>query len=170
VLGDWGARLLLVGGVISIFATLSGDMLGAPRVLFASARDNNLPRFLATVHPKYKTPYVSVIFFAAVVCALALSATFKPLAVLASGSILVIYLGVSLAVLRLRHRDGEPDADQFKLPFGPAVPALSCVVVVWLLWQLTAGEAAGLAALIGASVLVYGIRTVGMRIPGGTES
>jgi len=170
VLGDWGAKLLLVGGVISIFATLSGDMLGAPRVLFASARDNNLPRFLATVHPKYKTPYVSVIFFAAVVCTLALSATFKPLAVLASGSILVIYLGVSLAVLRLRHRDGEPDAGQFKLPFGPAVPALSCVVVVWLLWQLTAGEAAGLAALIGASVLVYGIRTVGMRIRGGSES
>ncbi len=158
VFGEWGARMLLVGGVISIFATLSGDMLGAPRVIFASARDSNLPKFLATVHPKYKTPYVSIIFYAVVLCTLALSATFEPLAVLASGSILVVYGGVSLSVIRLRQRDGEPAAGQFKLPFGATIPILSCLVVGWLLWQLTAGEATGLAALIGASVLVYAIR------------
>ncbi len=160
VFGEWGAKMLLVGGVISIYSTLSGEMLAAPRVIFASARDNNLPKIFATVHPKYKTPYVSVIFFAVVVCILALSGTFKPLAVLASGSLLVIYGGVSLAVIRLRHRDGEPGAGQFKLPFGPTIPILSCLVVGWLLWQLTAGEATGLAALIGASVLVYAIRKV----------
>lgn len=56
VFGEWGAKMLLVGGVISIYSTVSGDMLSAPRVVFASARDNNLPRFLATVHPQYKTP------------------------------------------------------------------------------------------------------------------
>ncbi len=170
VFGEWGAKMLLVGGVISIYSTVSGDMLSAPRVVFASARDNNLPKFLATVHPKYKTPYVSVIFFAAVVCTFALSGTFKPLAVLASGSILVIYGGVSLAVLRLRHRDGEPSAGQFKLPFGSAVPVLSCLVVGWLLWQLTAGEAIGLAAMVGISALVYAIRIVGIRVLGGKES
>jgi amino acid transporter len=170
VFGEWGAKMLLVGGVISIYSTVSGDMLSAPRVVFASARDNNLPKFLATVHPKYKTPYVSVIFFAAVVCTFALSGTFKPLAVLASGSILVIDGGVSLAVLRLRHRDGEPSAGQFKLPFGSAVPVLSCLVVGWLLWQLTAGEAIGLAAMVGISALVYAIRIVGIRVLGGKES
>jgi amino acid transporter len=166
VFGEWGAKMLLVGGVISIYATVSGDMLSAPRVVFASARDNNLPKFLATVHPKYKTPYVSIIFFAAVVCVFALSGTFKPLAVLASGSILIIYGGVSLAVLRLRHRDGEPNPGQFKLPFGPVIPVLSCLVVGWLLWQLTVEEATALAALIGVSVLLYAIRIVSKRAQG----
>ncbi len=170
VFGEWGAKMLLVAGVISIYSTVSGDMLSAPRVVFASARDNNLPKFLATVHPKYKTPYVSVIFFAAVVCAFALSGTFKPLAVLASGSLLVIYGGVSLAVIRLRYRDGEPGAGQFKLPFGATIPVLSCLVVGWLLSQLTAEEATGLAALIGASVLVYAIRIISRRVQGGKES
>lgn len=169
VFGEWGAKMLLVGGVISIYATVSGDMLSAPRVVFASARDNNLPKFLATVHPKYKTPYVSIIFFAAVVCVFALSGTFKPLAVLASGSILIIYGGVSLAVLRLRHRDGEPNPGQFKLPFGPVIPVLSCLVVGWLLWQLTVEEATALAALIGVSVLVYVIRIVSKRAQGGSK-
>jgi amino acid transporter len=110
------------------------------------------------VHPKYKTPYVSVIFFAAVICVVALSGTFKPLAVVASGSILVIYAGVSLAVIRLRYRDGKPAAGKFKLIGGPVIPILSCLVIAWLLWQLAADEVIGLAALIGVSVVFYAMR------------
>ncbi len=135
-------------------------MLAAPRVVFASARDGNLPGILARVHPRYKTPYVSIIFFAAVICALALSGTFKPLAVVASGSILVVYGGVSLAVLRLRQRDGRPPGGAFTIPGGPAIPVLSCMVVGWLLWQLTADEALGLAALVGVSICLYVLRSV----------
>jgi amino acid transporter len=104
VFGSWGGKMLLITGVISIYATVSGDILNTPRVLFASSLDGNLPKFLSKVHPKYKTPYVSIIVFASMICAFALSGTFKPLAVVASGSILIIYLGVSLAVIRLRFR------------------------------------------------------------------
>ena len=96
VFGGWGGRMLLAGVVISIYGAVSGDMLGAPRVIFASALDDNLPRFLSKVHPKYKTPHVAVIFFAAVVCAFALSGTFRYLAVFATGSLLLIDLGVDL--------------------------------------------------------------------------
>ena len=150
--------MLLVGGAISIFATVSGDILGAPRVVFASALDGNLPKFLAKVHPKYKTPYIAVIFYAAIICAFALSGTFKPLAVVASGSILVIYAGVSLAVIRLRYRDGEPAVGKFKLTGGPVIPILSCLVIAYLLWQLAAEEVIGLVALIGVSVVFYATR------------
>ncbi|MBT6033163.1 MAG: amino acid permease, partial [Kordiimonadaceae bacterium] len=108
IFGSWGVQLLLVGGAISIFSTLSGDILVTPRVVFASARDGNLPKILAKVHPKYNTPYISIIFFALVIGGLALTGTFKPLAVMASGSILIVYAGVSLAALRLRFRDGVP--------------------------------------------------------------
>jgi amino acid transporter len=158
IFGEWGARMLLAGGAISIFATISGDLRGGPRVVYALALDGNLPKSLAKVHPKYKTPYVSVIFFAAVICVVALSGTFKPLAVVASGSILVIYAGVSLAVIRLRYRDGEPAAGKFKLIGGPAIPILSCLVIAWLLWQLAADEVIALAALMGVSVVFYAMR------------
>lgn len=155
VFGDWGAKMLLIGGVISIYSTVSGDLLNTPRVLFASARDGSLPQVFAKVHPKYKTPHIAIAFYAAAICVIALSGTFKPLAVLASGSILVIYGAVCLAVIRLRQRDGEPKEGQFKLPFGPTIPLLGVLVIGWLLSQLAREEAIGLAALVVVSIVYY---------------
>jgi amino acid transporter len=158
VFGDWGGKMLIAGAVISIYGALSGDMLGGPRVIFASSLDNNLPKALSKVHPKFKTPYVAILFFALLVCGFALSGTFKYLAVVATGSLLLIDLGVSLAVLRLRQRDGMPGAGEFRLPFGPVIPLLSCAIVGWLLTRLPADEASMVAALIAASVVFYAAR------------
>jgi APA family basic amino acid/polyamine antiporter len=158
VLGGWGATLLLAATVISILGALSGDMLGAPRVVFASAKDGLLPRPLARVHPRFRTPHVAIVFFAAVACGLALSGTFEPLAVVASGSILLLYMGVSLAVIRLRLRGGEGAPGEFRVPGGVAIPVLSCAVVLWLLAQLTPAEASGLGLLVGASMLLFAAR------------
>jgi amino acid transporter len=169
VFGGWGGKMLLAGVVISIYGAISGDMLGAPRVIFASSLDDNLPKVLAKVHPKYKTPHVAVIFFAIVVCAFALSGTFRYLAVFATGSLLLIDLGVSLAVLRLRQRDGLPKTGEFRLPFGPLIPLLSCLTVGWLVMQVPAEEAISIAALISASVVVYAIRARVRRSWSGTE-
>lgn len=166
VFGSWGGKILLAGMVISIYGALSGDMLGGPRVVFASSLDKNLPEFLSKVHPRYKTPYAAIIFFATIVCVFALTGTFKYLAVFATGSLLLIDLGVSLAVLRLRQRDGLPKAGEFKLPFGPLVPLLSCGIVVWLLLQMPSNEAGSVAALIGGSAVVYAIRALLRRSSG----
>jgi len=164
VFGDWGANMLIAAGVVSIFGTLSGDMLNTPRVIFASARDGNLPKILGRIHPKHKTPYAAIIFMSVVVCAFALTGSFEKLAVVASGSILVIYMAVSLAVIYLRRRDGLPKGEEFKLPFGPTIPILSVLIVGWLLFQLTGAESIALAALIGVSIVIYGIRILVLRM------
>jgi len=72
----------------------------------------------------------------------------------ATGSLLLIDLGVSLAVLRLRQRDGLPKDGEFRLPFGPVIPSLSCAIVGWLLLQVPLDEAATIAALVGACVAI----------------
>ena len=160
VFGDWGGKMLIAGVVISVYSNLSGDMLGGPRVVFASSLDNNLPRFLGKVHPKYKTPHIAIIFFAVVIGVFALSGTFKYLAVVATGSLLLVDLGVILAVLRLRQRDGLPKDGEFRLPFGPVIPLLSCAIVGWLLLQVPLNEAATIVTLVGACAVIYAIRSV----------
>ena len=163
VFGSWGGKMLLAGMVISIYGAISGDMLAGPRVIFASSIDNNLPKFLSRVHPKHRTPHIAILFYALVICAFALSGTFKYLAVVATGSMLFIYLGVSLAVLQLRRRDGLPKAGEFRLPLGPLIPLASCAIVVWLLSQLPADEATSVALLVAAAIAVYAVRAVFRR-------
>ncbi len=160
VFGDWGGKMLIAGVVISIYSNLSGDMLGGPRVVFASSLDNNLPRFLGKVHPKYKTPHIAIIFFAVVIGVFALSGTFKYLAIVATGSLLLVDLGVILAVLRLRQRDGLPKDGEFRLPFGPVIPLLSCAIVGWLLLQVPLNEAITIVTMAGACAVIYEIRSV----------
>ena len=160
VFGGWGVKLLIVGGVISIFSTLSGDILVTPRVIFAAARDGNLPKPLARVHAKYKTPYISIIFYAFMIALLALSGQFKVLAVMASGSILLVYAGVCLSTLKLRMRDGAPSEGQFKMPGKAIIPLLSCCVITSMLLQLTGEEALGLLTLMGISSLIFVVQKV----------
>ena len=169
VFGRWGGKMLLAGMVISIYGAISGDMLAGPRVIFASSLDDNLPKFLSRVHPKHRTPHIAILFYALVICVFALSGTFKYLAVVATGSMLLIYLGVSLAVLQLRRRDGLPKAGEFRLPLGPLIPLASCAIVAWLLSQLPADEATSVALLVAAAVAVYAVRAVFRRRAAGRE-
>ena len=155
VLGEWGGKLLLAGVVLAIFGAISGDMLGGPRVIFASARDGNLPGIFSRVHPTYRTPHVAIIFYAAVIVVFALSGTFKYLAMFAGGALLLVDLGVCLAVLRLRRRDGMPRPGQFRLPLGPVIPLAACTVLIWLMLQLPANEAISIVILVVATSTLY---------------
>jgi len=158
VLGGWGSGLLLLGAGVSIFGTLSVDMLVSPRALFAAARDGLLPARLGSVHPKFNTPHVAIVCHAIVACGFALSGTFKALAIVSSASLLLIYLGCCLAVLELRRRDVRSSTKVFRMAGGPTVPILSSLVVIWLLSHTTRTEAIGLGLLLLAASALYALR------------
>ena len=58
--GAWGRTLILVGSTVSMFGYVSGMTLAVPRVLFAFARDGFLPRSIASVHPRFRTPHWAI--------------------------------------------------------------------------------------------------------------
>jgi APA family basic amino acid/polyamine antiporter len=161
--GPWGKTFLLIGAGISIFGVTSGHILSNPRALFAAARDGLLPRKLAQVHPRYNTPYMAIIVYSILACGFALSGTFKTLAVVSSGSVLLLYLGCSLAVLRLRKKNIQSDKKVFIVPFGPIIPLLSSAVVLWLLSNMTSQEALGLGILLAVSTVLFFIQRVSRR-------
>ena len=120
--GAGGRGLVLACTMLATLGVLAGDLLATPRSFIPVAEDGMLPSSLASVHSRYHTPHVAIITYAAVSCALAVSGTFKPLAILASVSLLLIYLAVCLAALRVRY-SGPAPAGAFRAPGGPLVPS-----------------------------------------------
>jgi len=155
LLGPWGRTLLLGTVSLSIFSLVNGDLLVAPRLLYAAAKDGLLPAPLAKVHSRFQTPYVAILVFAAIACALAVLGAFRPLAILGTSSVLLVDVFVCLAVLRLRHRGVQTADPPFVIPGGPVVPILGATVCVWVLTNLSREELLGLSALVFFSGGLY---------------
>jgi len=155
LLGPWGRTLLLGTVSLSIFALVNGDLLLSPRCLYAAAKDGLLPAPLARVHPRFQTPYIAILVFAAVACALAVLGAFRPLAILGTSSVLLVDVAVCLAVLRLRQRGVQSVDAPFVIPGGPVVPILGATVCVWVLTNLSREELLGLSALVFFSGGLY---------------
>ena len=66
ILGSTGIVILAVALCMGIFTGLNGFILSASRLLFAMSRAKIIPASFSKVHPKYKTPYVGIIFTAVI--------------------------------------------------------------------------------------------------------
>lgn len=150
-----GGTILLIASLVSMFGLISGDVLASPRILFGASEDKLLPAFLGKVHPKFATPYWSIISYAGVGFIFATMSDFKRLSVLASSSLLIIYLAVVLATIRLRYKKDISQAGSFKIPGGLTIPALAIVTVCWFLSHITREEIKAMAIFFLALTLLY---------------
>src|ERR1051325_606296 len=155
VRGSWGAKLLSGAVVVSTFGYLCGMILAIPRALFAFGRDGLLPRALAAVHPRYRTPWIAIAVQSLLSLVLALTSAFESLAILANIAVLVVYLGCAAAAWKLR-RDGVRDAgaEGISIPGSSVAPPIAAIVIVALLSSITKKEwaVAGLCARAGLFV------------------
>jgi len=155
VLGATGRATVLVGGAVSMFGYISGDMLGSPRVLYAFGRDGTLPEPFRRVHPVFRTPHVAIAFYAIVVATLAISGTFAQLAILANVSALTLYGTAVAAAAELQRRNVRSEGAPLRLPGGLTIPLLAIGMIVWLLSHATRRELAVEAIVLGIAAAFY---------------
>ncbi len=153
VFGPIGFTLITIGAAVSMFGTLSSEILSMPRVLYRASMDEVLPfKLLSKEHKKYATPYFAVIIYAGLGFIFAISGGFVQLAIISSSAILLIYLGIALSVIKLR-RTQPSVKGEFKLPGGLLIPVLSCITIIWLLSNLSRNE-----------LFVFGLVLVGLSL------
>ncbi|WNH12902.1 APC family permease [Thalassobellus suaedae] len=155
VFGPFGFVLLIVGAAISMFGTVSGSILNSPRVLYALARDKVIPiKALSKIHKSFATPYVSIITYASISFILSVIGSFEKLAVIASSSMLILYFGVALSVIKLR-KSQKTQPGEFKIPGGLLVPVISIAIILYFLSNLSIQEMTATLVFIGILSLIY---------------
>ena len=155
IIGPAGTTLLLFTAALSCFGGVSADVMATPRSLFACANDGMFPKFLGKVHSKFATPYLAIITYASLIFIFSVSGGFKQLAILASAALLLVYLSVILATIKLR-RDKEDELEKtFKVPGGLIVPFIGMASILWLLTSLNKWEILSTIIFITTICLVF---------------
>lgn len=155
IFGPFGLILLLIGAIISMFGNMSGSILNSPRILYALSRDKVIPiNWLSKIHKSFATPHIAIIIYATIGFTLAVSGTFEQLVVIASSSILLLYLGVALSVIKLR-KSHKSQPDEYKIPGGLSVPVLSIIIILYFLSNLTRNEIIATVIIIGILSLIF---------------
>jgi amino acid transporter len=154
---DAGAAVVSIGALISIYGYLSANMLAVPRITLALAENGDFPGIFAAIHPRFRTPYFSILVFAGLTWVVALSGSFLGNVTLSAVARLGYY-GLGCAALPMLRRK-QPHSALFRLPGGYLWAALgvgACLV-------LALGVSRGGLLVLGATMILGLVNWVWVR-------
>ncbi|HRP12476.1 MAG TPA: APC family permease, partial [Terricaulis sp.] len=150
--GPVGAAAITLAALISIGGNLFAGMITTPRVTYALAEEQSLPRWFGALNARFATPANSILFFGLAVGALAMSGAFVWLAVMSALARMVIYLICTGALVKLRRGDPAPSGAARWLRWS--APALAAGLCVWAMAQ---ADGRAWAFLLGFAALGAGL-------------
>ena len=156
----WFAKIIKAGAIIGLTSVILVLMYGQTRIFYTMARDGLLPGVFATVHKKFKTPWVNTLLVGLITAVAAAFFDINTLGDMTSVGTLAAFGIVCLSVIWLRVTHPEIPRG-FRVPLYPVLPLFGIVacfaliftvetrVLMFFLWYV-------LAAVV--LYFVYGIR------------
>ena len=150
--------LVVLLGVGTLFATLAsanGCINDASRAWFAMGRDKYLPGWFGAVHPKYRTPYRSIIFLVPIALIFALGAPLDQVITFSILSGLLEYTFMPINMILFRRKwPMETIKRGYEHPFHP-LPAITLLVLCGVAYfAVFLGYGTQLVAMIGFYIVV----------------
>lgn len=114
-------------GLFGLIASFHGTILASSRQVFAMARSGYLPRGLASVNEKFKTPHWAIIAGGGISFLALLTGTTGQIIILSVMGAVVMYMMSMISLFLLRKR--EPHMERpFAAPFYPVFPAIALAI------------------------------------------
>ncbi|MGE3477204.1 MAG: APC family permease [Rhodospirillaceae bacterium] len=149
--GPAAAAAITFAAVFSVAGNVASAMVTSPRMTYALAENNWLPRWFGHVHAKYATPDNSILLFGLAVFVFGASSSFIFLAAASSLARILIYILCILALPKLRKiLSREAQEDAYRPPGGLLIPGIALILCVTACTQAAAatwGIVAGIVAL-----------------------
>jgi APA family basic amino acid/polyamine antiporter len=141
--GGWAAPVVAVGGAAAALGALLALVAGIGRTTMAMAREGDLPRRLAAVHPRFRVPHRAEIVLGLVVSALVLMIDLRGAIAFSSFGVLFYYLVANIAAFT------QTPAHRRFPRWLQVLGTVGCLLLVGTLpWQAT---------VVGTGVFLLGI-------------
>jgi len=152
-----GSAIVATGAICGMMTVLMMNIYGTSRIFYAIARDGLLPKSFAKLHPKYDSPYITIIIFASLAAILGGFCSTELLTQLTSMGALIDYITVTIIVVLFRIR--LPDAQRpFKCPLIFIIVPFILLACAYLLFiQVYDGE---FNLLTAGRALIYWFITI----------
>jgi APA family basic amino acid/polyamine antiporter len=142
-----------LGALIATTSVLLTNLLGLSRVAYAMARNNQLPKSIAKVSARFRTPYITILATGGVLTALAYVLDLREAAALTSLLILCVHLAVNLSAIRARKK--MSNSGKFRAPFHPVIPSLGLVSCIILMFSLPQESWVVTGVVVVVSAVMY---------------
>jgi basic amino acid/polyamine antiporter, APA family len=153
-MGPVGATLMTLTIILSSIGSANGSILTAPRIYFAQARDGLFFRQLASIHPKYETPHISILVQGVWTSLLALSGSYEALFSYVIFASWVVHAMTVLGVVILRRK--RPDVERPYRMWGyPVAPFLFVAFALAFVVNTLVGRPG--SSLMGALIILSGV-------------
>jgi amino acid transporter/nucleotide-binding universal stress UspA family protein len=127
----FGVALIVLGGLLSTMSALNATVMAASRVAFSMARDMWLPKQVASIHSKRRTPHIAIIVTGVILLAMALTLPIEAVGSAASLIFLLTFSMVNLSTIVLRRKYPEIPR-KYRVPFYPVLPIMGFTLNIFL--------------------------------------
>jgi APA family basic amino acid/polyamine antiporter len=141
--------LISLGAMIATASVLLTTIMGISRIVFAMARNNDLPQFLSRISPRFSTPHYAIWITGLFMVAAVLFADLILVVAVSTFAMLIFYFIANIAALRL------PREYQRYVSVVPVIGAVTCIGLVAFL-EINSWIIGIIGLAIG--ILWYGIR------------
>lgn len=153
-MGPWGGKFIAAGALISILGTLNILMFSGSRLPFAFSSERQFPKLFSYVHPKFRTPTLSLLLMAVTAALVSISWSFLTALTIAVIIRVTIYLLVCASLIKLR-RKLQGQTNFYKIPFGNAIAVTGILICLWLLSSAKLVEVRNAAIFLAIGIIIY---------------
>ncbi|MGN8644836.1 APC family permease [Gracilibacillus sp. HCP3S3_G5_1] len=163
MLGDFGTTMMILVTILAAASSINSNFAAVPRMFYGLARDGLLPKIFGYLHPKFRTPWISIITVY-VLFSLPLfifqigAATLNILVLSACTTWLISYIIAQLDVIVLRNRYKDIERP-FSSPFYPYTQLIGIIACLYMIVTIHPETAVKMKIYTIAGSFIVGICT-----------